>query len=124
MQENVIVLGASDNPERYSNKAIKMLSEKGHKVFPIHPKLKEINGIKVYSSIEDIKNIKIDTITLYVNPEISNSLLEVILAIKPKRVIFNPGTENYELETKLQKAGIETLEACTLVMLSTGQFTA
>lgn len=124
MQENVIVLGASDNPERYSNKAIKMLSDKGHKVFPVHPKLKEINGIKVYSSLEEIKNIKIDTITLYVNPEISNSLLEAILAMKPKRVIFNPGTENYELETKLQKAGIETLEACTLVMLSTGQFTA
>jgi uncharacterized protein len=122
MPENVIVLGASDKPDRYSNKAIKMLLEKGHTPFPVHPKLTEIDGLKVYASLEDIKDIKVDTITVYVNPEISNSLLEAILAINPKRVIFNPDTENPELEAKLEEADIETIQACTLVMLSTGQF--
>ena len=122
MLENVIVLGASDKPDRYSNKAIKMLLEKGHTPFPVHPKLTEIDGLKVYASLEDIKDIKVDTITVYVNPEISNSLLDAILAINPKRVIFNPDTENPELEAKLEEADIETIQACTLVMLSTGQF--
>jgi predicted CoA-binding protein len=122
MHENVIVLGASDNPERYSNKAIKMLTEKGHKVFPIHPKLKEINGIKVYSNLSEIEDVTINTITLYVNPEISSTLADAIISIKPQRVIFNPGTENPALEEILHKAKIQTIEACTLVMLSISQF--
>ena len=73
-------------------------------------------------SIESIVETEIDTIAVYVNPEISSGLIEQIIQVKPRRVIFNPNTENPELASKLAAAGIETIEACTLVMLRTGQF--
>ncbi|MBT6843391.1 MAG: CoA-binding protein [Candidatus Melainabacteria bacterium] len=122
MSTNVIVLGASNKPERYSYQAVKLLKELGHNPLAVHPKIKEIDSLPVYSSLKDIKDIKIDTITIYVNPEISSGSYEQILALKPARVIFNPGAENPELIHKLEGAAIHTLEACTLVLLRTGQF--
>ena len=118
--ENVAVLGASDNPERYSYKALKMLLENGHKVSLVSPRLKEVEGHIVFSSLKELSQI--DTLTLYVNPSISTSLQEEILGLKPLRVIFNPGSENPLLMNELKAAGIETEEACTLVLLRTGQF--
>ncbi len=118
--ENVAVLGASDKPDRYSYKAFKMLLENKHMVSLVSPRLKEVEGHKVVSSLKELTNI--DTLTLYVNKSISSSLSEEIIELKPKRVIFNPGSENEELSIELNKKGIETEEACTLVLLRTGQF--
>lgn len=118
---NVVVLGASDKADRYSYKAVKMLANKGHKPLPIHPALKNIEGLPVYSRIQEITE-PIHTVTVYVSAENSNKMSSDLLVSGPKRVIFNPGSENPELAAKLQEKGIEVLEACTLVMLSTGQF--
>lgn len=121
---NVAILGASQNPERYSFKALQSLLHKGHHVFPVNPTLESILGHRCYSSLQEIidSEVPIDTLTIYVNSEVSSNLEELILMLNPKRVIFNPGAENKELEKNLNGQGIENLEACTLVMLSTGQF--
>ena len=119
--ETVAVLGASDKPERYSNKAIKMLIEHHHRVIPINPRLATIEGVPVVRALAEISG-PVDTLTLYVGPEISSKLGAEIAALHPKRVIFNPGTENPELEATLSSQGIIAERACTLVLLSTGQF--
>ncbi len=118
---NVAVLGASDKPDRYAYQAIMLLKEKGHQVFPVHPKLKIIEGIPVYSSLKDIPE-SVDTISLYLGPERSNLVINEIIQKKPRRVILNPGTENPILEERAKTAGIQVFNACTLVMLKTNQF--
>ena len=118
---NVAVIGASDNPERYSYKAVKLLTQKGHQVFPVHRRIKSIDGEPVYEYIGDIKE-PVDTVTLYVGADISSQLADEILAKKPSRIIFNPGAENPELMNKAAGAGVKTVNACTLVMLNTSQF--
>ena len=117
----VAVLGASNNPERYSNKAIKMLLAHHHEVIPVNPAQKIIDGLAVVASLEKLPP-DVHTITVYLSPEISSNMKESFLAARPKRVIFNPGAENPALAQHLKNAGIETVEACTLVMLSTGVF--
>lgn len=117
----VAVLGASPKPERYSNKALRMLHSQGYEVIPVHPALDDIEGLKVCRNLADFKSA-LHTITVYVSPERSSRLREEIIRAKPKRVIFNPGAENPELAGELQKVDIEVHNACTLVMLSTGQF--
>ena len=121
MSETVAVLGASPKPERYSNRAIRMMREYGHSVIPVNPAQATIEGLPTAPHVEDIK-IAVDTVTVYVSPSHSDPLLPGLLALKPKRVIFNPGAENAKLEQALEKAGIEVIEACTLVMLRTKQF--
>jgi hypothetical protein len=118
---NVAVLGASDNPERYAYKAVKLLQEKGHQIFPINPKLENILGIKVYASLSQVTE-PLDTISVYLSAAVSSSLREQIVSAKAKRIIFNPGAENIGLENDLRSSGVLVLEACTLVMLTTGQF--
>ena len=118
--EKVAILGASPNPDRYSYKALKSLENHGHEVFLVYPRYDEIDGNKVYDSLSDVNNI--DTLTMYVSPQISNNIKQDILDLSPKRVIFNPGAENAELQEELSKSGIEVMEACTLVLLSTDQF--
>ena len=117
----VAVLGASPKEDRYSNKAVKALLEHGHTVIPVTPKGGVIHGVDVLKTIAEIDE-PVDTLTLYVNPKVLRATLPDILALNPKRVIFNPGTECDECEGKLDAAGIETLRACTLVMLQTDQF--
>lgn len=119
--QKVIILGASNNPERYSNKVLKLLKEYGHQAFPVNPRLDNIEGIKTYARLEDIKE-GVDTLTIYVNPKISSELKDSILKVNTKRVIFNPDTENSSLIKALKEKGVEVIEACTLVMLKTGQF--
>lgn len=117
----VAVIGASNKEHRYSYKAVMLLKEKGHEVFPVHKRVKEIEGISVYPSIQNIPDT-IDTVTMYVSANISSAIRGEILAKKPRRIIFNPGAENPELEADAKKNNITTLNACTLVMLKTGQF--
>lgn len=120
-KQTVAVLGASPKPQRYSNKAVNLLRELGHCVIPVHPVVKEIDGIPVIASLADIE-LKVDTLTLYVSASLSSPLIAVILALNPGRVIFNPGTENPALKKMLEEQGILTEEACTLILLNTGQF--
>jgi len=121
MEMSVAVLGASNKPDRYSYKALTKLREHGFKTFPIHPVYEEIDGIKAYKSLDDITE-PIDTITIYLSAANSTPLIDDILKSGARRVIFNPGTENNELSRTLKENGIEVVEGCTLVMLSTGQF--
>jgi len=118
---NVAVIGASNKPDRYSYQAVKLLIEKGHTVFPVHQRVKDIDGMPVYPSIKEIPE-DIDTVSLYVAADISSSLAADILKRHPRRIIFNPGAENPDLEAKASADGIIPLNACTLVMLRTGQF--
>ena len=118
---NVAVLGASNNPDRYSYKAVKMLGEKGHVPFPVHPGLDDIEGVPVYKSLQEIPD-PLDTITVYLSAANSDRIAESILESRARRVIFNPGAENPRLGTRLRAEGVEVVEACTLVLLSTGQF--
>ena len=118
---NVAVIGASDKPERYSYKAVKLLTDKGHKVFPIHQRVKLIDGIPVFRSIKDVPE-PVDTVTLYVAADISTVLEDEVFGKKPKRIIFNPGAENPTMAEKARARGIATINACTLVLLNTGQF--
>ena len=118
---NVAVIGASNKPDRYSYQAVMLLKEKGHAVYPVHQRIKEVEGIKVYPSIKDIE-VPLDTVSMYVAADISSSMADDILAKRPRRIIFNPGAENPELEEKVKARGIQPLNACTLVMLRTGQF--
>lgn len=123
MAQTVAVLGASHKPERYSNQAVRMLKEYGHEVIPVTPGRKEIEDLPVVSDLSCIDR-PVDTLTVYVGPERSAQLQDAILALKPGRVILNPGTESESLETALDQAGIPWQHACTLVLLRTGQFDA
>ena len=120
-KQNVAVLGASQKPERYSNKAVRLLTEYGHRVIPVSPKFDTIEDLIVAHKLSDITD-KIDTLTVYVAEPVSTSLQDEILRLAPSRVIFNPGAENPALKTTLEAHGISTEEACTLVLLKTGQF--
>src|SRR3989338_8020947 len=102
---NVAVIGASDKTDRYSYQAVKLLQEKGHTVFPVHQRIKSIDGLAVVPSIKDIHE-PLDTVTLYVASDISSQLSTDILAQKPRRIIFNPGAENPELEQKAKEQSI------------------
>lgn len=119
--ERVVILGASDKPERYAYRAFAMLRDHGHEPVPVHPVLAEIEGVAVAKDLPSVAG-GVDTLTLYVNPAIAASLADEILALRPGRVIFNPGTESPALQARLAEAGIPFEEACTLVLLGTGQF--
>ncbi len=117
----VAVLGATPKEDRYAYKAMKMLQEYGHTPVPVNPAFPEVLGLQCHASLADVPQ-SIDTLTLYVGEARSMPLIPEILAAKPRRIIFNPGAENPQLAEQAQAQGIETLEACTLVMLRTGQF--
>lgn len=118
---NVAILGASSNPERYAWRALKLLKENHHTPFPVSINEREIDGLKTYPTLGDIAE-PIDTLTLYVSPDKVEASLEDIIALHPRRVIFNPGTESPAAMARLRAQGFEVEEACTLVLLRTGQF--
>ncbi len=122
--EVVAVLGASNDSSRYAYKAMKMLEEYGHTPVPVHPREENVLGKKVYKTIGELADSgqKVDTVTMYVGHAISDKYVQDFLKLKPKRVIFNPGAENYNLAKTLEENGIEVENACTLVMLRTDQF--
>lgn len=118
--KSTLVLGASPNPSRYSNLAVHKLLQHHHEVLPVGIREGEIEGVKISKEFPAQKNI--DTVTLYLNPQRQKEYYARILNLHPKRIIFNPGTENPELEKLAEENGIEPVEACTLVMLATGQY--
>lgn len=120
MNKKTIVLGASTNTDRYSYKAVGKLVENNYEVVPIGIKKGSIFSLDIINEPKLISNVH--TVSLYIGKDIQNQWKEYIFLIKPKRVIFNPGTENEEFEQELNAKGIETIEACTLVMLSIGNY--
>lgn len=120
--EVVAVIGASSDTSRYAYKCMVLLEQYGHKAIPVHPREEAVNGHKVVHQLGELQGQNIDTITVYVNPAISDKYEQDMLKVKPKRVIFNPGAENPKLEQSLIKNGIEVENACTLVLLRTDQF--
>jgi predicted CoA-binding protein len=119
--KNVAVVGASPKEERYSNKAILMLAEKGHNPIPVSKTGEEIVGRKCYENLSGIPD-RIDTVTMYVGVARQDVIIDEIVELLPRRVIFNPGAENPEAYGRIREAGIEVVEACTLVLLKTEQF--
>lgn len=118
--KKTIILGASENPGRYSYLALKRLQANGHDIIAIGKKAGNVDGTPIITGQPEITGA--NTVTLYLNPANQRPYYDYILKIKPQRVIFNPGTENTELEELLAENGIKPVEACTLVLLSTGQY--
>src|SRR5688572_16740314 len=122
MSKKTVIVGATDNRSRYAFLAASMLQEYNHEIVPLGIKTGNVVGtqildIRTKPMIEDV-----DTITLYIGPPRQPEWYDYLLSLKPKRIIFNPGTENPEFEKLAEDKGIETLEACTLVMLRSHQF--
>ncbi|GGG53838.1 CoA-binding protein [Bizionia arctica] len=120
MSKKTLVLGASLNPSRYSNMAINRLKQSGHEVVAIGLKVGLVDGVQIDTDLMPYKNI--DTVTLYLNPTNQKPYYDYIISLEPKRVIFNPGTENSEFYNILKMNKIDFEVACTLVLLSTRQF--
>ncbi len=118
--KKTVVLGATTKPEKYANIAINKLVEKGHSVLAIGQNTGEVAGVKIYTKQIPLTNI--DTVTLYLNPKRQVEYYNYIIETKPKRVIFNPGTENPQFYQLLESNGIKVEVACTLVLLATNQY--
>lgn len=118
--KNTLVLGASLNESRYSNKAIKNLNLNQIKVFAIGKNSGETHGIKIQNDFP--KNILIDTVTIYLNINLQDQYTNRIIELSPNRVIFNPGAENPKLYNLFLSKGIKCENSCTLVLLSTKQY--
>lgn len=117
----VVVLGASPKVDRYSNRAQAMLGEAGYTVVPVAPNYSMIDGLQCLPSLLDFEG-EVDTVTVYLSPRRLAGVVDEIVKKKPRRVIFNPGAESEDVYPVLRDAGIECQEACTLVLLRTGQF--
>ena len=115
-----MVLGASTNPERYSYLAVRRLRTAGHPVAAIGRTTATVGDVEIHTDKAPVGDV--DTVTLYLNPANQKEYYDYILSLHPRRIIFNPGAENPELEALASANGIEPVEACTLVLLSTGQY--
>ena len=120
-EHRVAVLGASRKPQRYANRALRALRQHGYEVVPVTPAHAEVEGLPAVASLAGAGG-RVDTLTVYVGPRHVGPLIDDIVAARPRRVILNPGTESAELKGALDRHGIPYLEACTLVLLATGQF--
>lgn len=118
--KKTMVLGASENPARYSYLAINKLRDNGHPVVAIGRKNGNVNDVEITSQKPVAEEV--DTVTMYLSPQNQREYYDYILELKPKRIIFNPGAENPELEKLASDNNIQPVEACTLVLLSTGQY--
>src|SRR6056297_2266347 len=120
MSKKTLVIGASPRPHRYSYRAVSSLRSHGHDVVALAKRKNEVEDVEIQTEFP--KDEDIHTVTMYVGAPRQPEYYEPLLNLKPKRVIFNPGAENPELYSKLEKEGIEAIEACTLVMLTTNQY--
>lgn len=118
--KKTLVLGATPDPSRYAYLAVMRLKKYGHEPVPVGVRAGSIEGIEILNGQPDVGDV--DTVTLYLNPQRQPEYYDYILSRHPKRIIFNPGTENPELMRLAAEQGIETVEGCTLVMLSIGAF--
>jgi predicted CoA-binding protein len=118
--KKTLVIGASDNRARYSFLAVNILREHGHPVLAIGNRTGKVSDVSFSKERPEADDI--DTITLYLNPKRQQEYYDYILSLHPKRIIFNPGTENEVLEKMASEHGIQALKACTLVLLSTGRY--
>ena len=119
-KKKTVVIGASPNPARYSHLAIESLRGKGYETRAIGLRNGLVEDVSIETDMPAIDDV--DTVTLYVGPRHQDYWKQYIHELKPKRVIFNPGTENAEFESELEKDGIETERACTLVLLGSGVY--
>ena len=122
MNKKTVIIGATTNPARYAYLAAQTLSSYKHDFVPVSIHSGEVFGKPILDLRQKPKVDNVDTVTLYIGPQRQAEWYDYILSLKPKRIIFNPGTENEELEKLAEDNGIEVLEACTLVMLRTGQY--
>lgn len=120
--KRTVIVGASTNPGRYAYLAAESLTSYNHEIIPIGIKKGSVFGKQILDIREKPLIADVDTITLYIGPRHQAEWYDYLIGLKPKRIIFNPGTENPEFEKKAEEAGIQALEACTLVMLRTGQY--
>jgi len=120
--KKTVVVGATTNPGRYAYLAANMLKEYNHEVVPIGIKTGEVAGASILNIREKPKIEGVDTVTLYIGPRHQPEWYDYLLGLKPRRIIFNPGTENDEFEKRAEAAGVEVEEACTLVLLRSRQF--
>ena len=120
MNKKTLVIGASTNPERYSNKAVKALLSHNHKVVALGIKDGDIENIPIQKGFPEFEGVH--TVTLYLGKQRQPEYYDYIINLQPKRVIFNPGAENPEFAEKLEQNNIEAMEACTLVLLASNQF--
>jgi predicted CoA-binding protein len=120
MKNSTLVLGATEKTDRYGNIALKRLLKYNHSVRAVGIKEGAVDGVPINVGTPEFTDV--DTVTLYLNPTNQKPYYDYILSLKPRRIIFNPGTENPELESLAEQNGIEPVEACTLVLLSTGQY--
>lgn len=120
MKNRTLVIGASENPSRYAYKAIRALLQKGHEVIALGKEKGQVEGVEIQTEV--LSTLEVDTVTLYINPMHQKHYTAFLIELKPRRVIFNPGTENPDLQQRLEDSGIETLNACTLVLLATDQY--
>jgi predicted CoA-binding protein len=118
--KTTVVVGASPNADRYSNRATLSLQKHGHTVYPVGIRNGKINGLDIITNKPVIEDV--DTVTLYVGPDNQPAWMDYIISLNPKRVIFNPGTENREFESLVESKGIEAMHACTLVLLSINEY--
>jgi len=119
--ERVAILGASDNPARYAFRAQSALTSHGHAVVPVNPQIEAVAGVPCVPTLGAIDGA-IDTITVYMRPQLAEPLANDMIEARPRRVIFNPGTESPVLKRALETAGIRVQWECTLVLLATGQY--
>ncbi|OAV45533.1 CoA-binding protein [Lewinella sp. 4G2] len=115
-----LILGATPNPSRYANIAAHRLVGAGHEIVNVGIKQGAVAGAEILNGLPEIGDV--DTVTLYVGPKNQSGYYDWLVGMAPRRIIFNPGTENPELSKLAQEAGIETEVACTLVLLASGQY--
>jgi|SRR5690606_3365629 len=120
--KKTVIIGASDNPSRYAQIALQMLKEYKHPVVPMGIHGGEFRGEPIHDLKQKPAIPDVDTITLYLSPKNQKEWYDYLLSLQPKRIIFNPGTENQELMERAGEKGIEAVIGCTLVMLRTGQY--
>ena len=114
--ENIAIIGASADRNKFGNKCVRAYKSKDYAVFPVNPKENKIEGLNCFPNITDIPET-IDIVSLYILPEITEDIINDIISVKPKLIYFNPGTEDEEIINKLQKAGIEVKKECSIIAI-------
>ncbi len=121
IDHHVAVLGATPKPGRFAHQAVLLLKKHEYKITPVHPRFENIEGLKAVKHLAEITD-PVDTLTLYIGATKLDAMVDEVIALKPKRVIFNPGTESRALQKALSANNIPWVEDCTLVMLNSGRF--